>query len=99
MPWTWWALVVLLITGGLLIIARPNRYFYNPVAQWKFSLLACALTLALAIHLTNKKSPGFWEMSGSRLLAARGISLLALCLWIGVIFAGRWIAYVDYLIY
>ena len=99
MPWTWWSLLVLMVTGGLFVIARPNRYFYNPVAQWKFGMLAGALALALVIHLANKRSPGFWELSGARLLAARGISLVALCLWIGVIFAGRWIAYLDYLIY
>jgi hypothetical protein len=99
MPWTWWALLVLLSTGGLFVIARPNRYFYNPIAQWKFSLLAGALVLALVVHLINKKSPGFWEVNNSHLLAARGISFVALLLWVGVIFAGRWIAYLDYIIY
>ena len=99
LPWTWWALVVLFLTGVLFVIARPDRYFLNPVAQWKFGLLASVLVLTFALHLANGRSPGFWESNRANLLAARGIAFVSLCLWIGVIFAGRWIAYLDYLIY
>jgi len=99
MPWTWWALLVLFSTGILLVIARPERYFYNPIAQWKFSLLSCALLLALALYIANRKTPGFWESGRPHLLAARGMAFVSLFLWIGVIFAGRWIAYLDYIYY
>lgn len=99
LPWTWWALGVLFFTGILFVIARPDRYFYNPIALWKFGLLGCTVILTFALYIANRRTPGFWEMSGARLAAARGICFVSLMLWIGVIFAGRWIAYLDYLIY
>jgi hypothetical protein len=99
LPWTWWALLVLFATGILFVIARPNRYFYNPIALGKFGLLAGAVALTLVIYLVNKRAPGFWEETRSHLYAARGLAFVSLLLWVGVIFAGRWIAYLDYLIY
>ena len=31
MPWTWWALPVLALSGLLFVCARPARYLFNPV--------------------------------------------------------------------
>ncbi|MCY4120182.1 MAG: hypothetical protein OXG72_04600, partial [Acidobacteria bacterium] len=39
LPWTWYALAVNFVTGLIFILARPVRYFYNPVATFKFSCL------------------------------------------------------------
>src|SRR5215469_14063474 len=32
-PWVWWSLVVLLLTGMVLITAEPRRDLLNPVFQ------------------------------------------------------------------
>lgn len=90
-PWGHWALVVLLLTGTVFVIASPYRYFGNPVVAIKLSCLAAALTLS-------------WLLARGALITAplftaaqRALALCALLTWLGVIFAGRWIAYVDYL--
>jgi hypothetical protein len=96
MPWLWWALPVLAISGLVLVLARPLRYAINPVFGLKFAMLAPAIVLAAVFHLACIKDPYFWERSLGRRSSAKIIAGLSLVLWIGVVFAGRWIAYADY---
>ena len=84
-----WALLVALITGVAFVIARPGRYFLNPVAGGKFAFLALAILFTYWAFGYLKKGDLNW-----RVRALSGLSVVA---WIGVIFGGRWIAYVDYL--
>ena len=93
MPWTWWALPALASSGLVFILAQPFRYFLNPVFGAKFAMLIPAVLLAAILQRLATKSP---EGRGGRLLA-KTIAALSLLLWVGVVFAGRWIAYVDYL--
>ena len=97
LPWTFWALPVNLITGALFVVARPNRYFYNPVTEWKFQVLVAAVLLAVVIYWMNAREHGYWEQSSARRGAARAIAGVSLLLWVGIVLAGRWIAYTDYL--
>ncbi len=87
MPWTWAALPLLALSGLVFIVAQPYRYFDNPMFRLKFSLLMPAIVLAIVFH-TRRLPEGII----TRLLAAVSLSL-----WMGVVMAGRWIAYVDYL--
>jgi hypothetical protein len=96
MPWLWWALPVQAISGLTLILARPLRYAINPVFGLKFTMLAPAVLLAAIFHLGYRSDPYFWERSSGHRASARIIAGLSLLLWIGVVFAGRWIAYADY---
>ena len=89
MPWAWWTLPVMLLSGSMFVFARPQRYFTNPIFKLKFALLLPAIALAAVLHLVSVRKPDDWR---TKLVAA-----LSLLLWIGVVFAGRWIAYVDYL--
>ena len=89
MPWVWWTLPVMLLSGSMFVIARPRRYFTNPIFGLKFALLLPAMALAAVLHFVSVRKPAHWR---TKLLAA-----LSLLLWIGVVLAGRWIAYVDYL--
>ena len=89
MPWVWWTLPVMLLSGLPFVFARPQRYFTNPVFGLKFALLLPAIALAALLHFNGIRKPDYWV---TKLIAA--VSLL---LWGGVVLAGRWIAYVDYL--
>ncbi len=99
MPWTWGALILNATTGLLFVIARPGRYFYNPVFQIKFSLLLPAVILTFVVYRLNAKQAGDWEQSLSRRLTGKVVAVLSLALWVGVVLAGRWIAYSEYLFY
>lgn len=92
MPWTWWALPVLIITGGIFVLARPQRYFLNPVFGFKLAAMFIAISLTIVVVRSLKNSsfttPNF---------LLKTIAACSLFCWIVIIFAGRWIAYVDYL--
>jgi hypothetical protein len=85
MPWMGWALAVQLATGGLLILNRPARYFENGAFLAKLAMLVVAVALTALLAGRTHGAP----RGPDRLLAA-----IALIAWVGVILAGRWIAYV-----
>ena len=89
MPWVWWTLPVMLLSGLMFVFARPRRYFTNPIFGLKFALLVPAIALAAVLHLVSVRKP---DAVSTKVIAA--VSLL---LWVCVVLAGRWIAYVDYL--
>jgi hypothetical protein len=97
MPWTWWALPCLALSGLVFIVAQPYRYVANPVFGLKFAMLVPAVILALVFHRGYARQPDVWERSPGRRRAAKSLAGVSLLLWIGVVLAGRWIAYADYL--
>ena len=99
MPWTWWALSLNAVSGLLFVAARPFRYFFNPVFGLKFSMLVPAIVLAFVVYHFSRKEAGYWERSLARRVWAQLIAAGSLALWVGVVLAGRWIAYSDYLFF
>lgn len=97
MPWTWVALLTLFISGLPFILARPARYFANPVFQIKFSLLIPAILLAVLFYRLSLRHADYWTSSRQRLIKGKLIAAASLLLWLGIVMAGRWIAYSDYL--
>jgi hypothetical protein len=96
LPWLWCTLPVMLLSGLPFVLARPERYFGNPVFGWKFALLIPAIALAAMLHVISIRRPDFWQARSTR-VAVRTIAAASLVLWTGVVLAGRWIAYADYL--
>ena len=92
LPFIWWPLLMLLATGIVMIIGEPARELANPVFQLKMLLLLAAIfvTRALAPRLEEQAS----GPAGSAPRSAPALGLVALLLWVGIIFAGRWIAYI-----
>ena len=91
LPWFFSMLPVLLVTGSVFVIARPGRYFLNPVFGIKMAALTAAIVLALGIRFGSwlDREPLGWPL---KVQAVASVGL-----WILVMLAGRWIAYVDYL--
>jgi hypothetical protein len=94
LPWIWRALVVQVISGTLLILADPARELGSTLFWLKMGLLLAVVGLMhylwreIAKHSACRNpAAGF-----SRLKLLAVVSLL---LWIAVLSAGRWIAYVD----
>jgi hypothetical protein len=93
LPLTWAALCVLLLTGGLLVLNRPGRYFRNEMFVAKMALVALGVAWTLVLQLGFSRDERFWERTAARRWAAKGGAVAALVLWSGAIVAGRWIAY------
>ncbi len=89
-PWAWRALPILLATGSILIIGEPSRELLNPYFRAKMVMLVVVIGITLVVQRRNKRDSAYWE---SRKFAARFAGLASLLLWVGIVTAGRWIAY------
>ncbi|HEX4151688.1 MAG TPA: DUF6644 family protein [Steroidobacteraceae bacterium] len=95
LPFVWYSLPILLATGATLIIAEPSRALQNPVFMLKMALLLVATAVTLACQIPVRQDERFWDRSASRRRLAALVACLSLPLWTGIVFAGRWIAYVQ----
>ena len=89
-PWVWGALPVLLTTGIILTIGEPSRELLNPYFRAKMLMLEIVIGITFVVQRQNKKDTSFWELRRGTAAIAGAFSLL---LWVGIITAGRWIAY------
>lgn len=85
----WLLLLLLLATGALLIVAEPGRTITNPVFYAKMTMLAVAVAVTLWLSATAKR-PAIGTSPLQVVLA-----VFSMMLWTGIIFAGRFIAYVE----
>ena len=89
-PVIWGALVVMLLTGSVLVVNRPTRYFGKWVFLSKMALIIVAIVVTIALQSAVRRNPQHWEATSA---ASRTIGASLLLMWMAVIFAGRWIAY------
>ena len=92
LPWARAALLLVVPSGFLMFIAHATEFAENPAFRLKLLLLALAGLNALAFHRGAFRSVTGWE-SRAAPLTARAAAVLSLVLWIGVIAAGRLLAY------
>lgn len=96
LPWVWWSLPVLLLTGIVLIIGEPPRELENPTFIKKMLLLVAAIVVTAGFQSTLRKDVGFWEATPGRRIGAKVLAVVSIALWIAIVFAGRLIAYTDH---
>jgi hypothetical protein len=75
--------------GSLLITAEPGRTITNPSFYAKMIMLALALAITLWLTRVSRRQ---LEAPKGVHVAAAGFAML---LWVGIIFCGRFIAYVE----
>jgi uncharacterized protein DUF6644 len=95
LPVVWLGLPILLATGSVLIIAEPSRSLQNPVFILKMVLLVAAAGITLACQIPMRRDGQFWDRSLSRRRLGGLIACLSMPIWVAIVFAGRWIAYVQ----
>lgn len=93
LPFIWWPLLALLLTGIVMIIAEPPRSLKNPVFQLKMILLAAALVVTAICQIMLRGDPTSGEVKKVRNGWVTTLACVSMTLWVGIIFAGRWIAY------
>ena len=93
LPWVWTAVVVLLCSGTILIIGEPARDLLNKVFWLKMSLLATGLLLTWTFQHMLRRNNLFWDRNRAAAIMLGSVSLV---IWIGIVGAGRWIAYVEH---
>jgi hypothetical protein len=92
-PWSWAGFGLALITGLFLFAGDALAYAHNAAFQVKMALLILAGANMAAFHALTWPSVAQWDHAKTTLAAkvAGGLSLL---FWCGVVFAGRYVAFV-----
>jgi hypothetical protein len=84
--------VVMLLSGLLLFVSEPVRFWANIFFRIKLVALALAALNALAFHYTVGRRLVDWDarpLPGS----AHAVGVLSVTLWVVIVFCGRLIAY------
>ena len=93
LPWARAALLLVVPSGVMMFMAHATEFAANPAFRIKLVLLAAAGLNALLFHRGAFRKVGGWEAGIVAPLTARAAAVASLVLWIGVISAGRLLAY------
>ncbi len=92
--WTWFAFIVAVITGFGLFMTRAATYIENPAFQLKLLfLLLAGLNMAWFQYRTFPNLL-IWERADITPVPAKIAGAVSLVLWIGIVFAGRWVGHI-----
>lgn len=93
LPWTWFGFVLLAASGFLLFSSEATKYYLNLVFRLKMLMILLAGMNALVFHWTVYRRVATWDETLVPPLGARLAACFSILLWIGVVAAGRLIAY------
>ena len=93
LKWTWAAFALTAVTGALMFVTNAAVYYHNFYFRSKMGLLALSGLNMFLFDLTARRSVRDWDRKAAAPLAGRTIATISLLLWIGIIFAGRWIGF------
>ncbi|MEJ2410492.1 MAG: hypothetical protein P8Y58_03055 [Novosphingobium sp.] len=92
LPWMRGALIVLLLTGLILVVAEPGRTLGNAVFWTKMVLVAGASLVTLKAREALLRQPAMADGVAPP-EASKPLAWLMVLVWCVVIFCGRFIAY------
>ena len=95
MPWIWTGMALLLLTGVVQTIAEPTRELMNNTFRIKIVMLVIVMAITVLYRAQVRKDPRYWERSGETRTAAFALASLSLVLWLGIVAAGRLVAYIG----
>jgi len=86
----WWALVVLVVTGFLMIMGEPVRELINPIFWIKMGLVVFGILITIWFHKGVIKHVA----AGRDIVGTdKATALFLVVLWCVIMLCGRWIAY------
>ena len=92
-PWLSGSLVLLLATGGLMVVGEPVRELLAFSFWFKMCLVAIGTALAAVFQITLRRNVAEWETSFVNRRGIKSLALLTLLIWFGIVVLGRLIAY------
>jgi hypothetical protein len=93
LPWTWGAFAVSALSGAVLFMAQPVKYFDNYAFRVKFLLMALAGINMLVFELVTYRGVAEWDRDARVPLAVKLAGAISLLAWIAIVAYGRWTAY------
>ncbi|WP_226016974.1 DUF6644 family protein [Novosphingobium sp. FKTRR1] len=95
LPVLYSAVGILAFTGFLLIASEPDRALFRTIFWVKLGLIVAALLVTRAHGLAARDTGDQSSVAVTRTPLHTLLAVASLLLWVGVIYAGRWIAYAD----
>jgi len=86
-PWTLVGLIVMLISGPLIFSSDPVMYLYNASFRFKLTALLIAIIYNYTVHRKV-------ALSGASPGVSKTVGVISLALWVSVVAAGLFIAFV-----
>ena len=90
LPILWIGLGLMAVSGTLITVSMPFKYYNNMAFRWKMVLLVFALATTAALLRSSRPANAAPHDRGRH---QRGLALSALLLWFGVGFSGRLIGF------
>ncbi|HXQ25291.1 MAG TPA: DUF6644 family protein [Candidatus Acidoferrales bacterium] len=94
MRWTWTGFTVMFVSGGLMFVSEATKMYQNDAFRLKMLLILVAGLNALVFERITYRRVASWDDAAVTPLGAKFAGCVSLLVWVGVIAAGRWIAYV-----
>ena len=93
LPWTTAGAVIMVVSGLVLFLNTPVRYYTNIFLRVKFVMLFLAVVNAWVFHSGIFRKVARWDREVPTPRYARFAGALSLILWGAIVVAGRMIAY------
>jgi|SRR5579864_8455709 hypothetical protein len=93
--WKWIGFVMVVGCGVMLLSAKAELYYHNPFYWAKMTLLALVGVHALVFHRSVYGNTAALDSAPTVPRVAKVAACISLVLWIGLVTAGRSIAYYD----
>ncbi len=91
--WTWTGFAVMFVSGSLMFSSEATKMYSNGVFRFKMLLILLTGLNAMIFETTAFRNVAQWDTSSRTPVGARLAACFSLVAWVGVIAAGRWIAY------
>jgi len=92
-PWVWAGFVINALSGTLIFIYGATGFSSNPAFRIKLVLMLLAGINAGIFTVAAARSGSSWVDSGQVPPSIRLVATASFLLWLGVVTAGRWMAY------
>jgi hypothetical protein len=94
LPWTWLGIAGMIVTGVLLFASEAASKCYESRAFYvKMILLALAIVNAGITWFAVRRNAEQWDQAAGTPSGTKLMAVFSLLAWVGVVFAGRGIAY------
>lgn len=92
-PWAAFGFVVMMCSGVLLFLGKPETYYTTAVFRAKMLLLPLAGLNVLFFHRRVYPSVEQWDKEAAVPWQGRVVGAVSAMLWLAIIVLGRWTAY------
>lgn len=93
MPWAWTGFSIQVVSGFLLFATEPENLYGSIPFRLKLLLIVLVGVNALVFHGVVYRNVKSWDRAADTPLGAKVIGGFSILLWLGIITAGRWIAF------